>query len=92
MGGASHTERDYSFPLGQIDTKSGEYVLDSIQVAVMVLKTNRIGALVFGPFNKQSMNLAELTIESELDCFARLMDCQGIRGEVDILPLSDKFL
>lgn len=92
MRGASHTERDCGFPLGQINTKSGEYVLDSIQVAVMVLKTNRIGALVFGPFNKQSMNLAELTIESELDCFARLMDCQGIRGEVDILPLSDKFL
>lgn len=40
MRRASHTERDYGFPLEQIDTKSGEYVLDSIQVAVMALNTN----------------------------------------------------
>ena len=58
----------------------------------MALKTNRIGALVFGLFNKQSMNLAGLTTESELGYFTRLMDYRGIRDEVNILPLSDKFL
>ncbi len=91
-GLASHTERSCGFPMGQINKKSGEYVLNSIQVAVMALRANRIGALVFGPFNKQSMNLAGLTTEGELDYFAQLMDYRGLRGEVNILPLSDKFL
>ena len=38
------------------------------------------------------MNSAGLTTKSELDYFARLTDYRGIRGEVNILPLSDKFL
>ncbi len=60
--------------MGQTSKEAGRYVLDSIQAAVMALRTNRIDALVFVPFNKQSMKLAGLSTEDELQYFAQLMD------------------
>ena len=86
------SERDCNFAMGQVSKEAGRYALDSIQAAVIALKTDLIDALVFAPFNKQSMKLAGLPTEDELQYFAQLMDYKGQRGEINILPLIDRVL
>ncbi|MAT78224.1 4-hydroxythreonine-4-phosphate dehydrogenase [Candidatus Poribacteria bacterium] len=89
---SDRSEQDCDFAVGQVSKEAGRYVLDSIQAAVMALKTNCIDALVFAPFNKQSMKLAGLPTEDELQYFAQLMDYKGQRGEINILPSIDRVL
>ncbi len=78
----SSVGEDYA--AGRVSTESGRYVLGSIRLAAETFKQGIIDAIVYAPFNKQSMKLAGLPCEDELHYFAQLLDHSRAASEINV--------
>jgi 4-hydroxythreonine-4-phosphate dehydrogenase len=71
-------------PIGRASAAAGRHALDSLQLAVDVIRRGEIDALVYAPLNKQAMKMAGLEEEDEMRLLARLLGHTGYCSEINI--------
>lgn len=76
---------DALFAPGVISEESGRFMLDSLRLAVQYVNDGRADAVCFGPLNKSALRAGGMHEEDEMRWFAKLLDHQGICGELNVL-------
>ena len=62
--------KNTKYEISKCSIESGKTVLDSLNLALDLVKSKKINAINFGPFNKTSMHLAGSKYEDELHLMA----------------------
>ena len=72
------------YPFGRVSAAAGDYVLQTLRLAVETWQRGTIHAILHAPLNKQAMKLAGLEHEDELHYFADLLGCSGVISEINV--------
>ncbi|GAM61395.1 4-hydroxythreonine-4-phosphate dehydrogenase [Vibrio ishigakensis] len=78
---SNETEIEY----GKATPQGGQYVLDSLKIAVDLTLEGKTHGICFAPLNKQAMSLAGLAHRDELSWFAELTGYKGFGCEVNVV-------
>lgn len=72
-------------PAGRVDQNAGREVLDQISLLCSLALKGKIGAICYGPLNKQAMRLAGHAAGDELEFFAAQIGQSEGFGEINVL-------
>jgi len=64
---------------------NGRFILESLTLGARMVTEGRADALCFAPLNKGAMRLGGMREEDEMRWFAKLLDYNGLCGELNIL-------
>lgn len=64
---------------------NGKFILESLTLGAHMVAEGRADALCFAPLNKGAMRLGGMHEEDEMRWFAKLLDYNGLCGELNIL-------
>ncbi|MEZ9328770.1 4-hydroxythreonine-4-phosphate dehydrogenase PdxA [Vibrio breoganii] len=70
---------------GKATAQGGQYVLDSLKIAVDLTLAGKTHGICFAPLNKQAMHMAGLAHRDELSWFAELTDYKDFGCEVNVV-------
>jgi 4-hydroxy-L-threonine phosphate dehydrogenase PdxA len=76
---------DAVFAPGVISEASGRFMLDSLRLAVQYVTDGLADAVCFGPLNKSALRAGGMKEEDEMRWFAKLLDHEGVCGELNVL-------
>ena len=73
------------YEISKCSKESGKTVLDSLNLALDLVKSKKIDAINFGPFNKTSMHLAGSKFEDELHLMADKLNVENFFCEFNVV-------
>ena len=77
--------KNINYKLSECSAKSGETVLNALNYALDLTKSNKIHAINFAPYNKTSMKLAGSKYEDELHLMADKLEVKGYFCEFNVV-------
>ena len=78
-------DKNINYKLSECSAESGETVLNSLNYALDLAKSNKIHAINFAPYNKTSMKLAGSKYEDELHLMADKLEVKGYFCEFNVV-------
>jgi len=75
-----------SVPLGRISRQGGEFALRNFSTAIALATNGHADAVMFTPFNKAAMRLAQADYEDETTFVMKSIAFSGMASEFNILP------
>jgi 4-hydroxythreonine-4-phosphate dehydrogenase len=70
---------------GVASAESGQYIFETLRIALELARKGEVDALCFAPLNKTSLHLAGMTHEDELRWFAAELGFHGPTSELNVL-------
>ena len=77
--------KNKKYEVSKCSKESGKTVLDSLNLALDLVKSKKINAINFGPFNKTSMHLAGSKYEDELHLMADKLNVKDFFCEFNVV-------
>ena len=77
--------KNINYKLSECSAESGETVLNALNCALDLTKSNKIHAINFAPYNKTSMKLAGSKYEDELHLMADKLEVKGYFCEFNVV-------
>ena len=77
--------KNKKYEVSKCSKESGKTVLDSLNLALDLVKSKKINAINFGPFNKTSMHLAGSKYEDELHLMADKLNVKNFFCEFNVV-------
>ena len=77
--------KNKKYEISKCSKESGKTVLDSLNLALDLVKSKKIDAINFGPFNKTSMHLAGSKFEDELHLMADKLNVENFFCEFNVV-------
>jgi 4-hydroxythreonine-4-phosphate dehydrogenase len=77
--------RSDSLQRGTASAASGQYIFETLRIALGLAREGQVDALCFAPLNKTSLHLAGMAHEDELRWFAHELGCQRPTSELNVL-------
>tara|TARA_Y100001958_G_C21191801_1_gene519829 strand:- start:359 stop:1354 length:996 start_codon:yes stop_codon:yes gene_type:complete len=77
--------RNHSYQLSKCSSQSGQSVLNALNLALDLVKSKKIDAINFGPFNKTSMKLGGSKYEDELHLMADKLEVKNFFCEFNVV-------
>ena len=77
--------KNKKYEMSKCSKESGKTVLDSLNLALDLVKSKKINAINFGPFNKTSMHLAGSKYEDELHLMADKLNVKDFFCEFNVV-------
>jgi len=78
-------DKNINYKLSECSAESGETVLNALNYALDLTKSNKIHAINFAPYNKTSMKLAGSKYEDELHLMADKLEVKGYFCEFNVV-------
>ena len=78
-------DKNINYKLSECSAESGETVLNALNCALDLTKSNKIHAINFAPYNKTSMKLAGSKYEDELHLMADKLEVKGYFCEFNVV-------
>jgi 4-hydroxythreonine-4-phosphate dehydrogenase len=73
------------FPRAMVSAQGGRYCLETLEVAVELARSGKVGAVCFAPLNKSSLHAAGIAHNDELHWFAEKLGHRGPCCEFNVL-------
>ena len=77
--------KNYNYKLSECSKEAGESVLASLNLALDLVKENKIHAINFGPFNKTSLKLGGNKYSDELHLMAEKLEVKNFFCEFNVI-------
>ena len=77
--------KNYNYKLSECSKEAGESVLTSLNLALDLVKENKIHAINFGPFNKTSLKLGGNKYSDELHLMAEKLEVKNFFCEFNVI-------
>jgi 4-hydroxythreonine-4-phosphate dehydrogenase len=77
--------RNFIYETSKCSSESGQSVLNALNLALDLVKSKKIDAINFGPFNKTSMKLGGSKFEDELHLMAKKLEVENFFCEFNVI-------
>jgi len=77
--------RNFIYEISRCSSESGQSVLNALNLALDLVKSKKIDAINFGPFNKTSMKLGGSKFEDELHLMAKKLEVENFFCEFNVI-------